>query len=95
LVPRVLSRLVSDLYDEATEALCRVPPQKLVPWWWIRDRSKPLAALPGDLGAFRTCPETIDVLQLPVLMAILNEYDVLGIPLPKSRKTYEANLAPE
>ena len=95
LVPRVLSRLVADLYIEATEALRRVPAYELVPWWWKRDRSKPLAALPDGIGAFRSCPESIDVLQLPVLMALLNEYDIQGIPLPKSRKIYEANLAPE
>ena len=86
---------MTDLYEEATEALRRVPASELTPWWWTRDRSKPLASISFGLGAFRVCPDSIDLLQLPVLMAIMNEYDVLGMALPRSRKTYEAQMANE
>ena len=95
LIPRVLSRVVMDLAADATEALRRVPANELTPWWWARDRSKPLSSILFGLGAFRRCPDVIDVLQLPVLMAIVNEYDVQGVALPRSRKAYEANLEPE
>ena len=86
---------MTDLYEEATDALRRIPTTELVPWWWNRDRSKPLANISFGLGAFRTLPEVIDILQLPVLMAIMNEYDVLGVALPRSRKAYEAQMASE
>ncbi|GAX82196.1 hypothetical protein CEUSTIGMA_g9624.t1 [Chlamydomonas eustigma] len=96
LLPRVVPRLVTDLYDMGTEALRKVPNSEMVPWWWTRDRSvKPIAHIMFGYGAFRYCPETIEFLQLPVLMAILNEYDVQGIPLPRSKKMYDLSLDPE
>ncbi len=68
IMPRVLPRLVGDLYDEAMQNLRKVPNSEMVPWWWSRDRSKPQQNIMFGLGAFRNCPETVDLLQQAVVM---------------------------
>jgi len=40
-------------------------------------------------------PKTIDPISRPVLMAALNEYDILGIPIPKSRRMYALEMTSE
>lgn len=37
-------------------------------------------------------PTKVDPLGRAVLMAILNEFDILGIQIPRSRKLYAASL---
>ena len=40
-------------------------------------------------------PKYIDPISRPVLMAALNEYDILGVPIPKSRRLYALAMSSE
>lgn len=71
-----------------------VPSYEASPWWWASKR-KVCEPISGGKGAFRFVPEMVDPLQLSVLMAALNDYDILEVPLPRSRKVFEATLSPE
>lgn len=57
--------------------------------------TQPTPQVPHGLGGFRECPETIDLLSRPVLMGILMDYDVMGLPIPRTRKLHELALASE
>ena len=81
-MPRLLYKYLQEVYDDSKVLLRKVPFSEQAPWWWPRDRSK-MAPISGTLGAFRYCPEGIhEPLAQQVVMAIINDYDCLGLPLP-------------
>lgn len=82
-------------YDEAKPLLRKVPFLEQVPWWWSRDKNKPIPNIGGALGLFRLLPDTIDPLSTAMVMALIGDYECLGLPVPRARKIFEAGLDPE
>jgi hypothetical protein len=84
------------LKQENANLVKKIPWYELCPWWWTRDKNlRPLGPVIGTLGNFRTCPETIDLIQPSVIMAVLIDHDIMGLPLPLTRKQHEKGLATE
>lgn len=76
--------------------LRKVPYNELTPWWWTRDRIlRPYANLAPAVGAFRTCPEVVDLLQPALLMGLLVDYEVMGVPLARTRKRHDRAIGSE
>ena len=94
-VPRILLKFTQELYDEAKTTLRKVPFLEQVPWWWWRDKSKPIPNIGGQLGLFRMTPDTIEPLSSAMAMALIGDYECLGLPIPRARKIFEAGLDSE
>ncbi|KAL6752444.1 hypothetical protein V8C86DRAFT_588254 [Haematococcus lacustris] len=93
LLPKMLSKLILELQAETEPLFAQVPMAEMAPWWWPRNR--PLLTIPGGVGDFRKVPSSFDPLSRPVLMAVLNEFDILGTSIPRSRKAYAASMTSE
>eukprot|EP00798_Chlamydomonas_sp_ICE-L_P025905 gene25905-11581_t len=95
IMPRLLSRMITQTQEEAENNLKLVPKDEQVPWWWPGSSERKMANMIPTLGAFRFCPKTVAPMQNAVVMGLVNEYDILGVPIPRSRKIFKTMLTSE
>eukprot|EP00798_Chlamydomonas_sp_ICE-L_P002043 gene2043-18220_t len=94
LLPKLVSRMITQEHDEVMEEMKLVPVPEQTPWWWSGTNERRKTYLPPRLGAFRYAPQAIDTLSRPVSMAFSNEFDVMGLTVvPTSRKAFHDLLS--
>lgn len=52
LLPRIMSKLITELMRETEECYSHVPMSQMTPWWWPRT-TRAMPTIPGGYGAFR------------------------------------------